>query len=122
MRATAENIADRYGATRECCDAYAARSHQLAAKANNHGHRRLEPQPAHPALGGFAFAQAEPQPPDAGHLDRRTARLAVALGEMARHRLRTGHRASRSSLGWTMAVVSGSIATTDPIVLLHLVW
>src|SRR5919202_6192593 len=35
MGMTAENVADRYGITREDCDAYAARSHQLAAKANS---------------------------------------------------------------------------------------
>jgi acetyl-CoA C-acetyltransferase len=35
MGATAENVAERYGITREDCDAYAARSHQLAAKANS---------------------------------------------------------------------------------------
>jgi acetyl-CoA C-acetyltransferase len=33
MATTAENIAERYDITREDCDAYAARSHQLAAKA-----------------------------------------------------------------------------------------
>ena len=35
MGLTAENVAERYGITREDCDAYAARSHQLAAKANS---------------------------------------------------------------------------------------
>ena len=35
MGITAENVAERYGITREDCDAYAARSHQLAAKANS---------------------------------------------------------------------------------------
>jgi acetyl-CoA C-acetyltransferase len=35
MGMTAENVAERYGITREDCDAYAARSHQLAAKANS---------------------------------------------------------------------------------------
>ena len=35
MGTTAENVADRHGITREDCDAYAARSHQLAAKANS---------------------------------------------------------------------------------------
>src|SRR5918994_924052 len=35
MGRTAENVAERYGITREDCDAYAARSHQLAAKANS---------------------------------------------------------------------------------------
>jgi acetyl-CoA C-acetyltransferase len=35
MGLTAENVAQRYGITREDCDAYAARSHQLAAKANS---------------------------------------------------------------------------------------
>ena len=35
MGVTAENVAERYGITREDCDAYAARSHQLAAKANS---------------------------------------------------------------------------------------
>ena len=35
MGMTAENVAQRYGITREDCDAYAARSHQLAAKANS---------------------------------------------------------------------------------------
>jgi acetyl-CoA C-acetyltransferase len=35
MGTTAENVADRYGITREDCDVYAARSHQLAAKANS---------------------------------------------------------------------------------------
>jgi acetyl-CoA C-acetyltransferase len=35
MGTTAENVAQRYGITREDCDAYAARSHQLAAKANS---------------------------------------------------------------------------------------
>jgi acetyl-CoA C-acetyltransferase len=35
MGITAENVAQRYGITREDCDAYAARSHQLAAKANS---------------------------------------------------------------------------------------
>ena len=34
MGLTAENVAERYGITREECDAYAARSHQLAAKAH----------------------------------------------------------------------------------------
>src|SRR5829696_6919948 len=34
MGITAENVAERYGITREDCDAYAARSHQLAAKAH----------------------------------------------------------------------------------------
>ena len=34
MGMTAENVAERYGISREDCDAYAARSHQLAAKAN----------------------------------------------------------------------------------------
>lgn len=34
MGVTAENVAERYGITREDCDAYAARSHQLAAKAH----------------------------------------------------------------------------------------
>jgi acetyl-CoA C-acetyltransferase len=34
MGLTAENVAERYGISREDCDAYAARSHQLAAKAN----------------------------------------------------------------------------------------
>src|ERR671932_2685758 len=34
MGMTAENVAERYGITREDCDAYAARSHQLAAKAH----------------------------------------------------------------------------------------
>lgn len=34
MGLTAENVAERYGITREDCDAYAARSHQLAAKAH----------------------------------------------------------------------------------------
>ena len=34
MGVTAENVAERYGITREECDAYAARSHQLAAKAH----------------------------------------------------------------------------------------
>jgi acetyl-CoA C-acetyltransferase len=35
MGITAENVAERYGITREDCDAYAARSHQLAAKAHS---------------------------------------------------------------------------------------
>lgn len=35
MGTTAENVAERYGITREDCDTYAARSHQLAAKANS---------------------------------------------------------------------------------------
>ncbi len=35
MGLTAENVAERYGISREDCDAYAARSHQLAAKANS---------------------------------------------------------------------------------------
>jgi acetyl-CoA C-acetyltransferase len=35
MGTTAENVAERYGITREDCDVYAARSHQLAAKANS---------------------------------------------------------------------------------------
>ena len=35
MGITAENVADRYGITREDCDIYAARSHQLAAKAHS---------------------------------------------------------------------------------------
>jgi acetyl-CoA C-acetyltransferase len=35
MGTTAENVAERCGITREDCDAYAARSHQLAAKANS---------------------------------------------------------------------------------------
>jgi acetyl-CoA C-acetyltransferase len=35
MGNTAENVAERFGITREDCDAYAARSHQLAAKANS---------------------------------------------------------------------------------------
>jgi acetyl-CoA C-acetyltransferase len=35
MGVTAENVAERYGITREDCDAYAARSHQLAAKAHS---------------------------------------------------------------------------------------
>src|SRR5215212_4612597 len=35
MGLTAENVAERYGITREDCDAYAARSHQLAAKAHS---------------------------------------------------------------------------------------
>jgi acetyl-CoA C-acetyltransferase len=35
MGMTAENVAERYGISREDCDAYAARSHQLAAKANS---------------------------------------------------------------------------------------
>ena len=35
MGMTAENVAQRYCITREDCDAYAARSHQLAAKANS---------------------------------------------------------------------------------------
>jgi acetyl-CoA C-acetyltransferase len=35
MGSTAENVAERYGISREDCDAYAARSHQLAAKANS---------------------------------------------------------------------------------------
>jgi len=35
MGNTAENVAERYGITREDCDAYAARSHHLAAKANS---------------------------------------------------------------------------------------
>ena len=35
MGTTAENVAERYGISREDCDAYAARSHQLAAKANS---------------------------------------------------------------------------------------
>ena len=35
MGVTAENVAERYGISREDCDAYAARSHQLAAKANS---------------------------------------------------------------------------------------
>jgi acetyl-CoA C-acetyltransferase len=35
MGITAENVAERYDITREDCDAYAARSHQLAAKANS---------------------------------------------------------------------------------------
>ncbi|HVH24255.1 MAG TPA: acetyl-CoA C-acetyltransferase [Pseudonocardia sp.] len=35
MGTTAENVAERYGITREDCDSYAARSHQLAAKANS---------------------------------------------------------------------------------------
>jgi acetyl-CoA C-acetyltransferase len=35
MGITAENVAQRYGITREDCDAYAARSHQLAAKAHS---------------------------------------------------------------------------------------
>jgi acetyl-CoA C-acetyltransferase len=35
MGRTAENVAERYGITRGDCDAYAARSHQLAAKANS---------------------------------------------------------------------------------------
>src|ERR1700754_3518157 len=35
MGVTAENVAERYGITREECDAYAARSHQLAAKAHS---------------------------------------------------------------------------------------
>jgi len=34
MGITAENVAERYGITREDCDAYAVRSHQLAAKAH----------------------------------------------------------------------------------------
>jgi len=34
MGTTAENVAERYGISREDCDIYAARSHQLAAKAN----------------------------------------------------------------------------------------
>ena len=35
MGITAENVAERYGITREDCDAYAVRSHQLAAKAHS---------------------------------------------------------------------------------------
>ena len=35
MGTTAENVAERYHITREDCDAYAARSHQLAAKAHS---------------------------------------------------------------------------------------
>src|SRR5918997_5959416 len=35
MGMTAENVAERYGISREDCDAYAARSHQLAAKAHS---------------------------------------------------------------------------------------
>src|ERR671932_1068276 len=35
MGITAENVAERYGITRQDCDAYAARSHQLAAKAHS---------------------------------------------------------------------------------------
>jgi acetyl-CoA C-acetyltransferase len=35
MGTTAENVAERYGISREDCDVYAARSHQLAAKANS---------------------------------------------------------------------------------------
>jgi acetyl-CoA C-acetyltransferase len=35
MGITAENVAERYRITREDCDAYAARSHQLAAKAHS---------------------------------------------------------------------------------------
>src|ERR671932_400459 len=35
MGVTAENVAERYHITREDCDAYAARSHQLAAKAHS---------------------------------------------------------------------------------------
>ena len=35
MGITAENVAERYGITWEDCDAYAARSHQLAAKAHS---------------------------------------------------------------------------------------
>jgi acetyl-CoA C-acetyltransferase len=35
MGTTAENVAERYGISREDCDGYAARSHQLAAKANS---------------------------------------------------------------------------------------
>jgi acetyl-CoA C-acetyltransferase len=35
MGITAENVAERYGISREDSDAYAARSHQLAAKANS---------------------------------------------------------------------------------------
>lgn len=35
MGVTAENVAERYGISREESDAYAARSHQLAAKANS---------------------------------------------------------------------------------------
>jgi acetyl-CoA C-acetyltransferase len=35
MGITAENVAERYGITREDCDAYSVRSHQLAAKAHS---------------------------------------------------------------------------------------
>src|SRR5919205_3302573 len=35
MGTTAENVAERYNISREDCDAYAARSHQLAAKAHS---------------------------------------------------------------------------------------
>jgi acetyl-CoA C-acetyltransferase len=37
MGMTAENVAERYGISREASDAYAARSHQLAAKARSEG-------------------------------------------------------------------------------------
>jgi len=37
MGMTAENVAERYGISREASDAYAARSHQLAAKAQSEG-------------------------------------------------------------------------------------
>src|ERR687886_615719 len=38
MGMTAENVADQYGITRDECDEYAARSHQLAQKATEEGY------------------------------------------------------------------------------------
>src|SRR5215210_5562207 len=38
MGVTAENVADQYGITRDECDEYAARSHQLAQKATEEGY------------------------------------------------------------------------------------
>ena len=120
MGVTAENVAERYGITREDCDAYAARSHQLAAKA--HGEEsllrpdraradqaeeadgRLHHRRAHPARrhrggpGAAAAGVQEGRPGHRGQRQRRERRRGADAGEQRGEGARSSGCRSRG--GW----------------------
>ncbi len=105
MGITAENVAERYGITREDCDAYAARSHQLAAKAHSEEvfAGQIVPVPVKQKKQTVDFATDEHVRPDAT-----AEKLAALRPVFKKDGLVTAGNASGINDGAAMMLVSGA--------------